>query len=144
MSSEATLCQAEEPPETVGADGSVRSIRTAACVHADVRLVLSIERNSTSVSPSAATTSAAPATGADQVAPPSVELRYSNPATPEPRASTLPDAINVVPAMFSQPAVAPATKGAVGIVRSSRTVLSASGITGAHPEAFPAASTAWN
>ena len=47
MSCEATLCQAEEPPETVGADGSVRSIRTAACVHADVRLVLSIERNST-------------------------------------------------------------------------------------------------
>ena len=77
MSSEATLCQAGEPPATVGSDGSVRSIRTATCVHPDVRLEKSTARNSTSVSPSAITSSVVPGRGADQVLPPSVELRDS-------------------------------------------------------------------
>ena len=55
-----------------------------------------------------------------------------------------PEAVSVVPAMFSQPAVAPVTVGAVGIVRSSLTVLPSSASSGAQPEALPAASTAWN
>ncbi len=80
---EATLCQAREPPETVGALGSVRSMRAVepavaeAGVQADVLPALSMLRYCTRVSPSAVMSTEAPAVALDQVVPPSSEVRYS-------------------------------------------------------------------
>ena len=73
----ADACQADEPPTTLGADGSVRSIRTVAPIHADVLPAPSTACSWTRVSPCAETVTVAPALAADQVAPPSVEVRCS-------------------------------------------------------------------
>ena len=73
----AEACQDEEPPATLGADGSVRSIRTVAPTHAEVFPAPSTARSWTRVSPCAETVATAPAPAADQVAPPSVEVRCS-------------------------------------------------------------------
>ena len=65
----------------VGVVGAVRSSRTVppatvgAGVHADALPTVSMLWNSTSVSPSAGTFSELPATGADHVLPPSVDVR---------------------------------------------------------------------
>src|SRR5215471_9312841 len=78
---EGTLCHDDEPPLTLGAVGFVRSRRTVsdapglAGTHADVLPALSTDRNCTRVSPSALMVSALPLVGADQVVPPSVEVR---------------------------------------------------------------------
>ena len=69
---EATFCQLSEPPETVGAVGSVRSMRAVepavaeAGVQAEVLPALSMLRYWTSVSPSAVTFTEAPAVALDQ------------------------------------------------------------------------------
>ncbi len=80
---EATLCQESEPPDTVGAVGSVRSMRAvdpAVAEEGVQALVLpapSSERYCTRVSPSAVMSTEAPAVALDQMAPPSVEVRCS-------------------------------------------------------------------
>jgi hypothetical protein len=80
---EAALCQASEPPLTPGAVGAVRSIRIvfvapdAAGFQAERFPAPSTVRSCTSVCPSAATVSEAPAAAADHVVPPSVEALYS-------------------------------------------------------------------
>ncbi|MFN8121540.1 MAG: hypothetical protein U0237_03830 [Thermoleophilia bacterium] len=80
---EATLCQAGDPPLAVGAVGFVRSMRTVEPEVAEAGaqpLVLpawSAVRNCTRVSPSAVTVAVLPAAGALQVVPPSVLVRCS-------------------------------------------------------------------
>ena len=72
-----------EPPLTVDSVGAVRSRRTVLPAvdgegaQPEALPAPSRARNSTSVCPSAETVSFAPETGADQVVPPSAELRYS-------------------------------------------------------------------
>ena len=79
---EATLCQTAEPPVTVGVVGSVRSIRTVFVPPATVGCqsdafpAASSPWNSTSVSPSADTSTAEPGDGDDHVTPPSLDARY--------------------------------------------------------------------
>ena len=77
---DASFCQADEPPEavTVGAMWSSFTVAPAVGVdQSEVLLSASTARNSTSVVPSADTVTVGPDTAADQVAPPSVELRWS-------------------------------------------------------------------
>ena len=74
---EATFCQDEEPPLTVGAVGVVRSRRTVACVQADALPILSTARNCTSVSPCAVIALDVAVAVADQVVPPLVDMRTS-------------------------------------------------------------------
>ena len=77
-----TFCHADEPPVTVGAVGSARSMRTvlapvcAPGVQAEARPELSVARNCTSVWPGDAMVTPVPACGAVQVVPPSVDVRY--------------------------------------------------------------------
>src|SRR5690348_13836079 len=69
------------PPDAVGSDGGVVSIIAVVAPdtadHADACARLSTDRNSTSVVPSAEIVAAGPATGADHVVPPSVDVWYS-------------------------------------------------------------------
>ena len=76
-----TFCQADEPPVTVGAVGTARSMRTVlarlrAGVQAEARPELSVARNCTSVWPGDAMVTLVPPCGAVQVVPPSVDVRY--------------------------------------------------------------------
>ncbi len=77
------FCQASDPPVTVGKLGAVRSMRTVlpgpglAGDQADALPSASSERNCTSVWPSADAVTEDPGAGADQVAPASVDSRYS-------------------------------------------------------------------
>jgi hypothetical protein len=73
---EAACCQDEEPPETVGAVGAVRSIMAAACTQPDVLFAPSIAWNRTRVVPWALMVAVAPAVAADQVEPPLVDVWY--------------------------------------------------------------------
>jgi hypothetical protein len=72
-----------DPPATVGSVGGVRSILVVFVAppvpgfHADALPALSTLRSWVTVAPSAVITPALPVAGADQVAPLSVELRYS-------------------------------------------------------------------
>ena len=77
MVSPATDFQLADPPAAAGAVGAVRSIRTVACFQPEMNPAPSTARKRTSVSPSAVTSSDAPAAGSDHVAPPSVDLSYS-------------------------------------------------------------------
>ena len=80
---DARFCQDVDPPLTTGSPGAERSSRTvaaavpAAGVQADGLAAASTLRNCTSVSPSAVTLTVAPGWAADQVAPPSVDVRLS-------------------------------------------------------------------
>jgi hypothetical protein len=78
---DAAADQLGDPPETVGAGGTVRSrlaIDAAVSgVQADVLPALSTLRSSTSVEPSASTTTDPPDIGADQELPPLVDVRCS-------------------------------------------------------------------
>ena len=75
---DAAFCQAADPPVTeIGADGAVRSMATSCVIHPDVLPAPSTARKPTSVCPSALTVSTDPTTGVDQVAPASVDSRYS-------------------------------------------------------------------
>ena len=134
----ATDCQLAEPPETAGAVGTVRSMRTVACFQPDVKPAASTARKRTSVSPSSVTPSDEPAAGSDQTVPPSVEVSYSYPAIPEPGVSVDPAAEAVTDATFFHALELPLTDGSVGGVVSMRTV------SCTHADAFPAASTASN
>src|SRR5439155_19953906 len=86
----ATFCQVSAPPDTTGVVGAERSMctvllaPTTAGAHVEGLPERSSARNCTTVSPSADTASDAPAVGLSQVVPPSVDVRYSYPATPEP------------------------------------------------------------
>ena len=79
--SEACDSQLSEPPLTVGALGSVRSMLTVlpavavAGAQAELLPALSSARNWTSVCPVVLMTRVAPAVAADQVVPPLVEVR---------------------------------------------------------------------
>src|SRR5437870_48786 len=90
IDTDATLCQPSEPPPIVGALGCVRSMRavllapTTAGAHDEALPERSSARNCTTVSPSAEAAIDPPAVGASQVVPPSVDVRYSYPAMPEP------------------------------------------------------------
>ena len=81
IGSEVAFSHPDDPPLAVGVVGAVRSSRTVppmtvgTGVHAETLPALSMLWYSTSVSPSAGTFSELPATGADQVAPPSVDVR---------------------------------------------------------------------
>src|SRR5437588_1504446 len=78
---EATFCHVVEPPETVGAAGAVRSIRTVlpapgtAGAQEEVNPATSTARNCTTVSPWAVIRAGLPVAGAPQVTPPSVDVR---------------------------------------------------------------------
>src|SRR4029078_7543783 len=76
---EATFCQDEEPPETVGAPGAGRSSRTVACVQVDALPTLSTARNCTSVSPCAVIALDVAVGMDDQVVPPLGAVRPSYP-----------------------------------------------------------------
>src|SRR5215831_13612674 len=148
---DAAVCHASDPPvNVVGTVGTVRSMRTVfvapalAGVQADTLPALSVLRNCTSVWPSALTVSLVPAVGADQVRPPSVEVRSCRPAKPEPPVSLPPVAEIVIEATFCQVVAPPETVGATGVVRSMRTVSVASGTAGTQFDVKPAASTARN
>src|SRR5262249_35263337 len=99
----------------------------------------STPRNWTSVWPSAVTVADDPADGSVQLAPPSVEVRTSYPAKPA-AASAEAEAATVTDATLCQAGDPPETDGVVGPVRSSITVLPASGTLGAHAETLPAPS----
>ena len=133
-----TACQVAEPPAADGAVGAVRSMRTVACFHPDWKPAVSTARKRTSVSPSAVTPREAPAAGADQFAPPSVDVSYSYPAIPEPGVSVDPAAETVTDATFFHAPDPPLTAGSVGGAVSMRTV------SCTHADALPAASTASN
>ena len=77
IETEASARQDVEPPVTVGAVGSVRSIRSVACTQFERRPTPSIARNCTSVWPSAVADLDVPEVIDDQVVPPSVDVRYS-------------------------------------------------------------------
>src|SRR5947208_16854571 len=96
---EAAVCHESEPPLNDAASvGAVRSILTVeaapatAGVQAEPFPALSVVRNWTSVCPSDETVTLVPAAGADQVEPPSVEVRCWMPAKPEPPLSVPPAA----------------------------------------------------
>ena len=80
---DATLCQPEEPPVTLGAVGAVRSMRTVllapalAGFQAERLPAPSTERSCTSVWPSALIASDAPDAAEPHVVPPSVDSRNS-------------------------------------------------------------------
>ena len=61
-------------PVMTGSVGGVRSIMAADCTHADALPTASRARNRTSVWPSPVIVAVAPGDGADQVAPPSVDV----------------------------------------------------------------------
>src|SRR6185503_3369708 len=123
MLAEAAELHSSEPPATVGSDGAVRSMRAVPCTQVEALPAPSTARKRTRVSPSADTTAEAPVVGDDdQVVPPSVEVSYSMWARPEPPASDEPEAPSVTDATFCQAAELPLRLGAVGAVRSSRTV----------------------
>ncbi len=138
-------CHEADPPDSVGADGAVRSSRTwAGAVQAEGLARASSERNSTSVVPSAVTAAAAPATGCDHVAPASADVRYSYPAKPEPASVGVPVGCTVADAAFAQAAEPPVRTGSEGPVVSTIAVAAGSGVAGDHAEAFPALSSARN
>src|SRR4249919_1774294 len=112
-------------------------MRTVACFHPDPKPAVSTARKRTSVSPSAVTPSEAPAAGADQFEPPSVDVSCSYPAIPAP-ASVDPDAATVTDATFFHALEPPLTAGSVGAAVSRRTA------SCTHADALPAASTASN
>src|SRR5215475_7581545 len=85
--SDTTFFHAVEPPETVCVGGGVRSIMVAPPAQAETLPAPSMARNRRLTLPSVAIVSDAPDTGADQVAPWSVEVSYWYPAMPEPPAS---------------------------------------------------------
>ena len=70
----ATFCQVRDPPETVGAVGAVRSMRTVAWVVAETNPATSSAANRTKVWPCALTVTLAPAVAADQVTPLSTDV----------------------------------------------------------------------
>ena len=74
-----------------------------------------------------------------QVAPASVEVRYSYPERPEAPPDE-PDAVIVVDAWLSHDSDPPATVGALGLVRSRRTVLVAPEVVGVQEDVLPALS----
>ena len=75
---DAAFCQVADPPLTeVGAVGAVRSMEISCVIHPDGLPAPSTARKPTSVCPSTLTVSAEPLTGVDQVAPASVDSRYS-------------------------------------------------------------------
>ena len=115
----------------------------AAGVHAEVFPATSTLRNCTSVSPSAETTSEGPAAALPHVVPPSVDSRYSYPASPE-RASVEPEAVTVVCATLFHAFEPPVTDGAVGSARSTRAVAAAVPAAGAQAECSPETSIARN
>jgi hypothetical protein len=77
------FCQPEGAPAMTGSVGKVRSRRTVlpasatAGAQPDVLPTASADRNCTIVSPSAMTATLGPDAGADQLVPPSVDVRYS-------------------------------------------------------------------
>ena len=79
---DAVDCQPSEPPLMLGSVGAVRSIRTVPVasggvgVQSDRLPAASTARNSISVSPSSLIVASGPAVGADQLPPPSVDVRY--------------------------------------------------------------------
>jgi len=145
-----TLCQDDEPPLTSGLVGSVRSSRTVLAAvglagsHADALPALSTARNCTSVSPSAVTSTLVPVAGTDQLAPPSVEVRYSSCEKPDPPASACMPAVIVVEVWFFHASEPPLTPERVGRVWSSMTVEVAAGVAGAQFDGFPAPSITRN
>src|SRR5450755_1098082 len=120
---EAAADQPLVPPATTGAVGGVVSILTVLPrpaddgAHAETLPAPSIARICTMVVPSPVMAAGA-ATAADHVLPPSVDVRYWYPESPEPPASVEPDAVMVTGAVACQLADPPVTdEGAVGLVR---------------------------
>ncbi len=123
--------------ETPGAVRSMRTLPSLPTVAGDQALALpaeSVARNCTRVTPSALTSTDAPATGVDQLEPLSVEVRWSVAATAETASALV--ALTVIVAAFVQVPVAPEAD-TVGLPRSSRTVCDV-----AQAERLPTASTA--
>src|SRR5438046_996505 len=149
---DAALDHVSEPPEKVaGSPGMLRSMRTVLVVapavlgvQADASPALSVVRNWTSVCPSPLMARLVAAVALDHVTPASVELRTSIAANPEPPVSLLPVALIVTEATFCHVVDPPETVGAVGAVRSRRTVFDAPATAGAQLDTKPAASTARN
>src|SRR4051794_15854105 len=146
---DAAVDQASEPPVTVvGSVGTVRSILTVLAApavggaHGEALPARSVPRSCTSVAPSFAIVAVEPACGALQVVPPSVDVRYWYVSNPAPPLSVEPLAEMATPETFCQVSEPPLTVGVVGTVRSSLTVLLASGTDGAQPDVNPAASMA--
>ncbi len=106
---------------------------------APVLPALSSARNCTRVSPSAVTTTLAPAVALDQVVPPSTEVRCSCDATPE-SVSPAPLADRVMLATLCQAGEPPLAVGAVGSVRSMRAVEPAVAEEGVQADVLPAPS----
>ena len=73
---DATERHVPDPPLTVGAPGTVRSILTESVTQAETRPTPSTALNPTVVVPWPLTTAVGPPVAALHVAPPSVEVRY--------------------------------------------------------------------
>ena len=73
---EAAVDQLEEPPDTAGAEGAVRSSLTVACVHAELSTTPSTAAKRTSVVPCVEIAALDPAVGAVHVLPPFVDVSY--------------------------------------------------------------------
>ena len=131
---------------SAGAAGGVRSIctRPFVPVQAEALPSASSDRNSTSVAPSAEIVAAAPAVGADQVLPPSAEVRYSYPAKPDPASAGVPVGWTVTEAAFAQAPEPPMSTGSAGGRVSTIASAVGSALAGAHAEALPALSSARN
>ena len=71
---DAPCCHEDEPPDTAGAFGAVRSIIAEACTQPELLLAPSRAWNRTRVVPWAVIVAALPKVGADQVEPPLVEV----------------------------------------------------------------------
>src|SRR5690348_11757610 len=144
------VCQVSDPPLTPDNEGAVRSSLTVsvapgvAGAHADWLPAPSTARNWPSVEPCAEIVGGGPEGADDHVCPPSVDVRYWYPASPEPPESVEPDAEMPTDATDCQARDPPLTMGAVGGVPSMRTVSDARGVAGIHAPGFPATSTARN
>jgi hypothetical protein len=73
-STDATSCHADDPPVSVGLTGAVWSMRAIPVTQLLNRPDTSTARNRTSVSPCDVTVRLAAFAGADQVAPPSIDV----------------------------------------------------------------------
>jgi hypothetical protein len=116
---DAAFDQEDEPPDTLGTDGAVRSRSTVlpgvTADQAERLPAVSRLRNSTCVVPSPVTVTDEPAVAEVQLLP-SGEVRYWYPENPEPPVSDDPDALTFVEAALSHVDEPPLTLGTLGAV----------------------------
>ncbi len=141
----AAFVQLAEPPVMV-TTGAVRSSHTGTGDDQAERLpARSLERNSTTLLPSAEITVDDPAVVAVQLAPSSALVRNSKGPRPEPPASVEREVgVTVVDAAFDHAPAPAATPGTVGSTLSITAVPAGSPAAGAQGETLPALSTPRN